>query len=130
MGASAPSSAMRTRGLIAAIAAVTIAGLNYGFIAPLIAVLMERREIADPDGAVTGRVEPKADGLGWKDAIGRALAELPADQREAFLLRHVEDVSYEDMSALTGAGISALKMRVKRACDSLRDRLRSETDDH
>ncbi len=45
MGASAPSSAMRMRGLIAAITAVTIAGLNYGFIAPLIAVLMERREI-------------------------------------------------------------------------------------
>ncbi len=45
MRASAPSSAMRTRGLIAAIAAVTIAGLNYGFIAPLIAVLMERRGI-------------------------------------------------------------------------------------
>jgi MFS family permease len=34
---------MRTRGLIAAIAAVTIAGLNYGFISPLIGVLMERR---------------------------------------------------------------------------------------
>ena len=60
----------------------------------------------------------------------RCSLQVPADQREAFLLRHVEDVSYEDMSALTGAGISALKMRVKRACDSLRDRLRSETDDH
>ncbi len=54
------------------------------------------------------------------DDVERALAELPADQREAFLLRHVEDLSYEEMSVVTGAGVSALKMRVKRACDRLR----------
>jgi RNA polymerase sigma-70 factor (ECF subfamily) len=87
---------------------------------------LEGRELLDPDGRVTGRVESRADGFAWHDAIARALAELPPDQREAFLLRHVEDVSYEDMSALTGAGVSALKMRVKRACDTLRDRLKDE----
>ena len=38
----------------------------------------------------------------------------------AFLLKHVEGLSYEEMSELTGAGVSALKMRVKRACDRLR----------
>ena len=38
-------------------------------------------------------------------------------------MRHVEDLSYEDMSVATGAGVSALKMRVKRACDALRARL-------
>jgi RNA polymerase sigma-70 factor (ECF subfamily) len=31
-------------------------------------------------------------------------------------------MSYEEMSALTGVGVSALKMRVKRACDRLRER--------
>jgi RNA polymerase sigma-70 factor (ECF subfamily) len=40
--------------------------------------------------------------------------------REAFLLRHVEDLEYEEMSRLTGAGVSALKMRVMRARDRLR----------
>lgn len=45
MTAQARSSGIRLRGFIAAITAVTMAGLNYGFIAPLIAVLMERREI-------------------------------------------------------------------------------------
>jgi len=43
MTAGAPSAGMRMRGFVAAIAAVTMAGLNYGFISPLIAVLMERR---------------------------------------------------------------------------------------
>lgn len=61
--------------------------------------------------------------LAWREEIERALATLPADQREAFLMRHVEALSYEDMAVATGAGVSALKMRVKRACDSLRSLL-------
>jgi RNA polymerase sigma-70 factor (ECF subfamily) len=52
--------------------------------------------------------------------IERALGTLPTDQREAFLLKHVEDLSYEEIAAMTGASVSALKMRVKRACDALR----------
>ena len=31
-----------------------------------------------------------------------------------------ESVSYEEMAAVTGDGVSALKMRVKRACERLR----------
>jgi len=63
------------------------------------------------------------DAIAWREEIGLALATLPEEQREAFLMRHVEDLSYEDMSIATGAGVSALKMRVKRACDALRARL-------
>lgn len=61
--------------------------------------------------------------IAWREEIGIALSALPDEQREAFLMRHVEDLSYEDMSVATGAGVSALKMRVKRACDALRARL-------
>jgi RNA polymerase sigma-70 factor (ECF subfamily) len=61
--------------------------------------------------------------IAWREEIGLALQSLPDEQREAFLMRHVEGLSYEDMSAATGAGLSALKMRVKRACDTLRVRL-------
>ena len=63
------------------------------------------------------------DSTAWRDEIRIALAALPTEQREAFLMRHVEAMSYEDMSVATGAGVSALKMRVKRACDALRLRL-------
>lgn len=59
----------------------------------------------------------------WREEIERALRSLPAEQREAFLMRHVEGMSYEDMVVATGAGLSALKMRVKRACDALRVQL-------
>jgi RNA polymerase sigma-70 factor (ECF subfamily) len=46
-----------------------------------------------------------------------ALGRLAPGMREAFLLKHVEDLDYDEMSRLTGAGVSALKMRVKRACE-------------
>jgi RNA polymerase sigma-70 factor (ECF subfamily) len=60
------------------------------------------------------------------EEVEAALEELPSEQREAFLLRHVEDLSYEDMAVITGARLSALRMRVKRACDALRTRLQQE----
>ena len=62
-------------------------------------------------------------GADWAEEVRLALETLPAEQREAFLLRHVEELSYEDMAVITGAGLSALRMRVKRACDALRIRL-------
>ena len=67
--------------------------------------------------------DPGAESVGWREEIQRALARLPADHREAFLLKYVEELSYEEMETITGAGISALKMRTKRACDRLRELL-------
>ena len=64
----------------------------------------------------------------WREEIQRALAGLVQEQREAFLLKHVEDLSYEEMEAVTGVGVSALKMRVSRACEKLRDQLREVYD--
>ena len=55
----------------------------------------------------------------FRDEIAWALASLPEEQREAFLLKHVEDLSYDEMVVVTGAGASALRMRVKRACGRL-----------
>src|SRR5947199_119508 len=59
----------------------------------------------------------------WREEIDRALGRLRPEQREAFLLKYVEELGYDEMSRLTGAGVSALKMRVMRACDRLRELL-------
>jgi RNA polymerase sigma-70 factor (ECF subfamily) len=59
-------------------------------------------------------------------AVQWALASLDARHREAFLLKHVEGLSYEEIATITGAGISALKMRVRRACERLRELLEDE----
>lgn len=72
---------------------------------------------------------PEADDWIWRDEIAQALSELSPPLREAFLLKHVEGWSYEEMMETTGASLSALKMRVARACDQLRSRLQELRDD-
>ncbi len=57
-------------------------------------------------------------------AVERALATLPLAQREAFLLKHVENLSYEEMAELLGTKVGALKMRVMRAREALQEALR------
>lgn len=57
------------------------------------------------------------------DAIGGALAALPAILREAFLLRHQLGHSYEEIAEIAGVTVSAAKMRVMRARDLLREAL-------
>lgn len=62
--------------------------------------------------------------LGWREEIGRALARLRPHYREAFLLRYVEEMEYDEIARLTGAKEPAVRMRVKRASDQLRELLR------
>lgn len=73
--------------------------------------------------ANAAEIVPAATDVDLHHAVLRVLDTLPTEQREAFLLRHIEDLSYEDMMDITGAGLSALRMRVKRACDTLREQL-------
>lgn len=76
------------------------------------------------EAALLGAAEDHpAEASAWREEIDRALQRLRADQREAFLLKYVEELGYDEMSQLTGVGVSALKMRVMRACDRLRELL-------
>lgn len=72
---------------------------------------------------------PESPGGDRDDAVRRAVDALEPLLREAFLLKYVEGMGYGEMSSALGAGVSALKMRVKRACDALRPRLREIYDD-
>jgi RNA polymerase sigma-70 factor (ECF subfamily) len=58
------------------------------------------------------------------EVVRWALGRLAPEYREAFLLKHAEDLDYESMARLTGVGVSALKMRVKRARERLQVMLR------
>jgi RNA polymerase sigma-70 factor (ECF subfamily) len=69
-----------------------------------------------------------ADGLEWREEINRALARLRPHYREAFLLRYVRGLEYDEMAHVTGANEPALRMRVKRALDHLRELLRDVHD--
>jgi len=51
--------------------------------------------------------------------LDRALSALPASLREAFVMKHVEGRSYEEMAELLDTTVGALKMRVHRAREAL-----------
>jgi RNA polymerase sigma-70 factor, ECF subfamily len=65
------------------------------------------------------------DRLAERTELGRALAVLSPALREAFVLRHVEELSYDEIAELLDVSVSALKMRVMRARETLRAELRA-----
>jgi RNA polymerase sigma-70 factor (ECF subfamily) len=84
------------------------------------------RIVVDEAAVERAHVDATANETELRDAIDRAVARLDPTQREAFLLKHVELLSYEEMAEMTGAGISALKMRVQRACERLQVLLKED----
>lgn len=64
----------------------------------------------------------------WSAEVQEALMRLRPALREAVLLHFVEEYSYEEIARLTGAGVSAVKMRVKRGREQLRALLEERCD--
>ncbi len=62
-----------------------------------------------------------------RGTLERALDRLPEAQRQAFLLKHLEGLSYEEMAARLGGSVPALKMRVHCARDALQAMLEEGT---
>ena len=54
-----------------------------------------------------------------RNDLDRALGALPPSLREAFVMKHVEGRSYEEMAELLETSVGALKMRVHRAREAL-----------
>jgi RNA polymerase sigma-70 factor (ECF subfamily) len=54
------------------------------------------------------------------EAVTAALKHLPPHQREAFVLRRFQDMSYEDIATVTNTPIGTVKSRVVRAERALR----------
>ena len=82
-----------------------------------------RTFVSDDAALLEASQEHPAEQAAWREEIEHALGRLRPEQREAFLLKYVEDMGYDEMSRITGVGVSALKMRVMRACDRLRELL-------
>jgi len=68
------------------------------------------------------RAGVETDGFDLGSHLMRAMEGLDARSREAFLLKVGEDLEYPELASLTGASVPALKMRVKRARDHIRER--------
>lgn len=83
----------------------------------------ERWVTADDDAVARGAAQAHDRNTELRVELERAMSMLAAEQREAFLLKYVEQLEYTEMAAITGASVSALKMRVQRACTRLRQEL-------
>lgn len=75
----------------------------------------------DEDDQPTGYANPaeELDLSELRSDLDRALLTLPGSLREAFIMKHVEGRSYEEMADLLSTTVGALKMRVHRAREAL-----------
>ena len=87
-----------------------------------------RREVAwDPESLERMPAEPaEARREALSPALHEALATLPAAQREAVELLHLEDLSIAEAASRTGVTRGALRVRAHRALRSLRGRLEED----
>ncbi len=76
-------------------------------------------ETADAVASATGNPDREAERSETREMIYLALQNLSPDQREAFVLKHVEGWSYEEMAERLDVSVPALKMRVHRAREQL-----------
>lgn len=83
----------------------------------------ERRGVPLDSAAL--RVDAEVDAFELSAALDRAFAALPPLLREAFLLYHRDGFAYDEISELAGVSVSAIKMRVHRAREALRDSLQA-----
>jgi RNA polymerase sigma-70 factor, ECF subfamily len=58
------------------------------------------------------------------DRIRRALGDVPADQREALLMHHVEGWSFAEIAARLGIRVNAAKTRAFRGMKKMREHLK------
>jgi RNA polymerase sigma-70 factor (ECF subfamily) len=83
-------------------------------------------EAAD-DVASADRADDGTETAERRRALQLALLELTPDQREVFVLKHVEGLSYGEIAERLSTSVPSLKMRMHRAYDKLREQLREHT---
>ncbi|MGH7426862.1 MAG: RNA polymerase sigma factor [Candidatus Methylomirabilaceae bacterium] len=76
-----------------------------------------------PDVAAVENTEVSLERRERARGIERALQSLTPEQRDVFVLKHVEELSYEEIAGRVGTTVAALKMRMHRAYDRLRELL-------
>jgi RNA polymerase sigma-70 factor, ECF subfamily len=86
----------------------------------------EGRPLEEQDEMVAARERPDGvvENAERARALQLALERLTPEQREVFVLKHMEGLPYEGISSVTGASVASLKMRMHRAYDRLRELLK------
>ena len=56
----------------------------------------------------------------------KRIGELPEEQRQVMILRDIDDLSYEEIAKTLKISVSAVKSKLFRARDALRERLKKD----
>lgn len=59
-----------------------------------------------------------------KSIVEQAILTLPVDQREAFIFKHIEGLSFDEMAEITGDSAGTLRVRAHRARQAVLEFLR------
>lgn len=93
-------------------------------------LLRKRRRLPLPlaDGDATNIPDDGADDFSPDDIaeVQRALDALPAEQREALVLRFLEDMTYDEIALATGAPVGTVRSRLFYGKQALRARLQGD----
>lgn len=76
-------------------------------------------QTADPRASV----EREATGTELRERIARAVATLPDEQREVFLLREVSNLPFKEIAEITGVPENTVKSRMRYALERLQEAL-------
>jgi len=77
--------------------------------------------------AAADRTDGGAEAAEQRRALQLALLALTPEQREVFVLKHFEGLSYGEIAERLSTSVASLKMRMHRAYDTLREELRDHT---
>jgi RNA polymerase sigma-70 factor (ECF subfamily) len=75
------------------------------------------------DASLDVAVIPDLDGFADRDALGRALAAMPGDQREALVLHHIYGFTFREIANTTGCSEGAARIRASRGIAEMRRQL-------
>ncbi len=81
--------------------------------------LRARRLFASFDEVDTGALQSRQNEMDVKLDLSEALGRLPGATRSLLLLKYVDSYTYEEIAELTGLSVSAVKMRISRAKQTL-----------
>lgn len=65
--------------------------------------------------------DPYFNGTEAERLLSKAIARLPEKQRLVFSLRYYDEMKYEDIAAITGTSVGALKASYHIACEKLKE---------
>lgn len=99
----------------------TNAALNHVAKTRIHSVLSLSTYAAEADRLIDS--DPWFDGDEAERKLSKAIARLPSKQRTVFCLRYYDDLSYEQISEITGTSVGALKASYHFAAERLKDLL-------